>query len=698
MRNAECAKMNGVSKDQILNSIRNIGLIAHIDAGKTTVTERILYHTGRTHRLGSVDEGTTVTDFMPQERERGITIQAAAITATWRGHQINLIDTPGHIDFTAEVQRSLRVLDGGVVVFDGVAGVEPQSETVWRQADRYGVPRLCFVNKMDRVGADFDRAVTSIRRRLGANPVPVQMPIGRESDFCGVVDLIEEKTVLYGDPEAAAPQVPAGLQAEVARRRQEMIEALAILDDCLAERYLAGDRFSPAELRAALRCATLAGQAVPVLCGSALRNRGVQGLLDAVVDYLPSPLDLPPMSGQDPETGEAVACPADPEAPTAALVFKINTDPYMGRLAYFRVYSGVVRRGEVLLNASNGQRERIGRLVRMHADRREEVDEIRTGDIGAVLGLKATTTGETLCAEARPVMLEQIAFPTPVIELAVEPRTRADQDRLSLALQRLMDEDPTFQVRQDERLGQIVLAGMGELHLDVLLDRLRREFGVSTNAGRPRVAYYETITRPARAEGRLIKQTGGHGQFAVVELAVEPLPRGAGFLFENKVVGGAVPRQFIPAVESGVREGLGRGVLAGHPLVDLKVTLLDGKAHEVDSSERAFATAASMALRQAVAQAGPLVLEPIMRVEVVTPDDHTGDVIGDLSARQASITGIESRNGSGQAIQAHVPLAEMFGYATALRSRTQGRGSFVMEFDHYAPIPLEVVKEREKAR
>ena len=492
--------------------------------------------------------------------------------------------------------------------------------------------------------------------------------------------------------------IPVELQAEVARRRQEMIEALAILDDHLAERYLAGDRFSPAELRAALRRATLAGQAVPVLCGSALRNKGVQGLLDAVVDYLPSPLDLPPISGQDPETGEAVACPADPEAPTAALVFKINTDPYMGRLAYFRVYSGAVRRGEALLNASNGQRERIGRLVRMHADRREEVEEVRAGDIGAVLGLKATTTGETLCAEARPVALEQIAFPTPVIELAVEPRTRADQDKLSVALQRLMDEDPTFQVRQDERLGQIVLAGMGELHLDVLLDRLRREFGVSTKAGRPRVAYYETITRPARAEGRLIKQTGGHGQFAVVELEVEPLPRGAGFLFENKVVGGAVPRQFIPAVESGVREGLTRGVLAGHPLVDLKVTLLDGKAHEVDSSERAFATAASMALRQAVAQAGPLVLEPIMRVEVVTPDDHTGDVIGDLSTRQASITGIESRNGSGQAIQAHVSLAEMFGYATALRSRTQGRGSFVMEFDHYAPIPLEVVKEREKAR
>ncbi len=690
-----------MSKTKTLRAIRNIGIIAHIDAGKTTVTERILYYTGLTHRLGSVDEGTTVTDFMPQERERGITIQAAAITATWRGHQINLIDTPGHIDFTAEVQRSLRVLDGGVVVFDGVAGVEPQSETVWRQADRYGVPRLCFVNKMDRVGADFDRAVTSIRRRLGANPVPVQMPIGRESDFCGVVDLIEGKTVLYGDAEAVAPEVGdilVELQAEVARRRQEMIEALAILDDHLAERYLAGDRFSPAELRAALRRATLDGQAVPVLCGSALRNKGVQGLLDAVVDYLPSPLDRPPVAGRDPETGEEVPCPADPEAPAVALVFKIGTDPYMGRLAYLRVYSGTVRRGEALLNAASGQRERIGRLVRMHANRREEVDRIRAGDIGAVLGLKGATTGETLSTEARPVVLEQITFPAPVIELAVEPRTRADQDRLSVALQRLMDEDPTFQVRQDERLGQTVLAGMGELHLEVVLDRLRREFGVGTQVGRPRVAYYETITRPARAEGRLVKQTGGHGQFAVVELEVEPLPRGAGFLFENRVVGGAVPRQFIPAVEAGIREGLARGVLGGYPLLDLKVTLLDGKAHEVDSSERAFATAASLALRQAVAKAGPLVLEPIMRVEVVTPEGYTGDVLGDLSARAANITGIAGCNGNGQTIQAHVPLAELFGYATALRSRTQGRGTFVMEFDHYAPIPLERVQEREKGK
>jgi elongation factor G len=642
---------------------------------------------------------------MPQERERGITIQSAAITSSWRGHQINIIDTPGHIDFTAEVQRSLRILDGGVVVFDGVAGVEPQSETVWRQADRYQVPRICFVNKMDRVGADFQRTIESITRRLGANPVAVQMPIGAESAFCGIVDLIEEKAIVYCDADHTQPmvgEIPDELRAEASLRREGMIEKLAELDNDasmeLAERYLEGEELPATMLREVLRQATLAGEVVPVLCGSALRNKGVQMLLDAVVDYLPSPLDVPAMIGTDPDTGEEVACPPDPEASTAALVFKITTDPYMGRLAYFRVYSGTVRRSEMLLNASNGKKERIGRLVRMHADRREEVDELHAGDIGAVLGLKATTTGETLSAQERPVVLEQISFPAPVIELAVEPRTKADQDKLSAALQRLAEEDPTFQVRQDERLGQTVLAGMGELHLEVLLDRLNREFNVFTNVGRPQVAYYETITRAAEAEGRLVKQTGGHGQFAVVELEVEPLPSDSGFVFENKVVGGAVPRQFIPSVESGVRAAMARGILADQPLVDMKVTLVDGKAHDVDSSDRAFFTAASMALRQAVLKAGPILLEPIMRVEVVAPEDYTGDVIGDLSSRQASIAGIESRNGSGQSIQADVPLASMFGYATSLRSRTQGRGAFVMEFDHYAPISKEKMEEREAAR
>ena len=697
--------MTSKMKTRTLDSIRNIGIIAHIDAGKTTITERILFYTGLTHRLGSVDDGTTITDFMPQERERGITIQSAAITSTWRAHQINIIDTPGHIDFTAEVQRSLRVLDGGVVVFDGVAGVEPQSETVWRQADRYSVPRICFVNKMDRVGADFWRAVDSIAKRLGANPVAVQMPIGAESGFCGVVDLIEEKAIVYCDAEHTEPAVadiPEELRAEVARRRDEMIEKLAQVEVDgsleLAERYLNGEDLSATDLRAILRQATLAGEVVPVLCGTALRNKGVQMLLNAVVDFLPSPLDVPPMSGWDPETDEEISCPPDPEAPTAALVFKVSTDPYMGRLAYFRVYSGAVRRGETLLNTNSGKRERIGRLVRMHADRREEVDEIRAGDIGAVLGLKDTPTGQTLSSGARPVVLEQIAFPTPVIELAVEPRTKADQDKLSVALQKLMEEDPTFQVRQDERLGQTVLAGMGELHLEVLLERLRREFDVGTRVGRPQVAYYETITRAARAQGRLVKQTGGRGQFAVVELELEPLPSGSGLVFENEVVGGAVPRQFIAAVKAGVNDGLARGVLAEQPMVDVKVTLVDGKSHDVDSSERAFRTAARMALREAAAQAAPILLEPIMRVEVVAPDDYTGDVIGDLSARAASITGIESRNGNGQSIQAEVPLAAMFGYATALRSRTQGRGAFVMEFDHYAPISPEVMEKRKEER
>jgi len=686
---------------KMLEKIRNIGIIAHIDAGKTTVSERVLYYTGLTHRLGSVDDGTTVTDFMPQERERGITIQSAAITCTWRDYQINIIDTPGHIDFTAEVQRSLRVLDGGVVVFDGVAGVEPQSETVWRQADRYGVPRICFVNKMDRLGADYWRAIGSIIKRLGANPVAVQMPMGAENDFCGIVDLLEEKAIVFCDQEHSDPaitDVPAELRDEVARRREEMIEKVVETDDELAVRYLEGEELTTAELKAALRQATLEGKVVPVLCGTALRNKGVQLLLDAVVDYLPSPQDVIPMTGTNIDTGEAVSCAADPDEPVAALVFKISTDPYMGRLAYFRVYSGVVRRGEALVNTTTDKKERIGRLVRMHADRREEVDEISAGDIGAVLGLKATTTGETLSAAERPVALEQIHFPAPVIELAIEPHTKTDQDKLGIALQRLLEEDPTLKVRQDERLGQTVLAGMGELHLDVILDRLRREFNVNTKIGRPQVAYYETITHPARAEGRLVKQTGGHGQFAVVELEIEPLPSGEGFVFENKVVGGNVPRQFISAVEAGIREGMTRGVLAEQPMVDIKVVLVDGKSHDVDSSERAFATAASMALRKAVSQAGPILLEPVMRVEVVAPDDYTGDVIGDLSARTASITGIDSRNGSGQSVQADVPLAAMFGYATALRSRTQGRGTFVMEFDHYAPIAVETMREREQAR
>ncbi len=683
-----------------LTRIRNIGIIAHIDAGKTTTTERILFHTGQTHRIGSVDEGTTVTDFLPQERERGITIQSAAVTTYWKDHQINVIDTPGHIDFTAEVQRALRVLDGGVVVFDGVAGVEPQSETVWRQADRYHVPRICFVNKMDRVGASLDRALISIRKRLGANPIAVQMPIGTESEFCGVVDLIHEQAIVYcgeagAELEPVARPIPPELAVEAASRREELIEALALLDDALAEAYLEGEEISGVRLQEVLRRATLDGCAVPVLCGTSLRNKGVQPLLDAIVNYLPSPLDIPAVGAADPTTGETMLCEPTLDGPLAALAFKVATDPYMGRLVFLRVYAGVLSRGDLVLNVNTGQTERIGRLVRMYADRRDEVNEVRAGDIGAVLGLKAVT-GDTLSDPAHPLVLEDIAFPKPVVHLAVEPQTKADQDRLGIALRRLQEEDPTFQVRQDDRTGQLVLSGMGELHLEVLLDRLRREFRVGTKVGRPEVAYYETITRSARAEGRLVKQTGGHGQFAVVVLEVEPLERGSGVVFEDRTTGGVVPRQFMPAVEAGVRAGLERGVVAKAPLTDIKVAVVDGKSHEVDSSAQAFHTAASMAVRQAAGQAGPQLLEPVMVVEVVMPDDHTGDVIGDLGSRRAQITSIEPRNGSGQAVRAHVPLATMFGYATSLRSRTQGRGSFAMEFDHYAPVPADLLAATDK--
>ena len=672
-----------------LNKIRNIGIIAHIDAGKTTTTERVLYYTGRTHRLGSVDEGTTVTDFMPQERERGITIQAAAITCEWRDHQINLIDTPGHIDFTAEVQRSLRVLDGGVVVFDGVAGVEPQSETVWHQADRFGVPRICFVNKMDRIGADFWRTIDSIAERLGANPVAVQMPIGVESDFRGVVDLVEMQAVIYNDGDGTDRQVaeiPAGLAAEAARHHERLIEQLADFDDEIAVLYLEGQEISAELLRASLRRATISGALVPVLTGSALRNKGVQLLLDAVVDYLPSPLDVPPAQGEVPQTGEQIACPADTSQPTAALVFKIATDPYVGRLAYFRVYSGAIRRGQMVINGQTGQKERIGRLVRMHADHREEVEEIRAGDIGAVLGLNAIANGETMADPDRPVVLERISFPKPVVEVAIAPRSKADQDKMGIALHRLVEEDPTLRVRHDAQTNETVLAGMGELHLEVVVDRLMREFKVGANVGRPQVAYCETITRPVTSVGRLVKQTGGHGQFAHVVIEMEPLESGQGFVFEDKLKGASIPRTYLPAIEAGIRDAMEKGVLAEYPVVDVKVTVVDGSYHEVDSSDMAFRTAATMAFRQGMEKAAPVLLEPIMRVEIVAPEEFTGDIVAELNMRRANITGIEPRGNGVQAIQAQVPLATMFGYATSLRSRTQGRGTFVMEFDHYAQM------------
>ncbi|MCR4407371.1 MAG: elongation factor G [Anaerolineae bacterium] len=672
-----------------LSKIRNIGIIAHIDAGKTTTTERVLYYTGRTHRLGSVDEGTTVTDFMPQERERGITIQAAAITCEWRDHQINLIDTPGHIDFTAEVQRSLRVLDGGVVVFDGVAGVEPQSETVWRQADRFGVPRICFVNKMDRTGADFWRTIDSIAERLGANPAAVQMPIGVESNFRGVVDLVEMQAVIYNDGDGTdreVTEIPAELVAEATRHRERLIEQLADFDDEIAMLYLEGEEIPAGLLRAALRRATLAGALVPVLTGSALRNKGVQLLLDAVVDYLPSPLDVPPAQGEVPETGEQIACSADMSLPVAALVFKIATDPYVGRLAYFRVYSGAIRRGQTVINGQTGQKERIGRLVRMHADHREEVEEIRAGDIGAVLGLNAIANGETMADPDRPVVLERITFPKPVVEVAIAPRSKSDQDKMGLALHRLVEEDPTLRVRHDAQTNETILAGMGELHLEVVVDRLMREFKVGANVGRPQVAYCETITRPVTSVGRLVKQTGGHGQFAHVVIEMEPLESGQGFVFEDKLKGASIPRNYLPAIEAGIRDAMEKGVLAEYPVVDVKVTVVDGSYHEVDSSDMAFRTAAAMAFRQGMEKAAPVLLEPIMRVEIVAPEEFTGDIVAELNMRRASITGIEPRGNGAQTVQAQVPLATMFGYATSLRSRTQGRGTFVMEFNHYAQM------------
>lgn len=679
-----------------LKRIRNIGIIAHIDAGKTTTTERILYYTGQSHRLGSVDDGTTVTDWMEQERERGITIQSAAITCSWRDHQINIIDTPGHIDFTAEVQRSLRVLDGGVVVFDGVAGVEPQSETVWRQADRYDVPRIGFVNKMDRVGASLDRTVAMMRDRLGANPLVLQMPIGREASFRGLVDLITMQALLYVDEEGLQVQtvpIPEDLLPEAEQRREELIEALADLDDEIAERYLEGEALPPELLRQTIRRVTLSREGVPVLCGAALRNKGIQPLLDAIVDYLPSPADIEAIEGHLLDSDETVACPPDPSAPLAALVFKINTDPYVGRLAYLRIYSGTLRRGDTVYNVNKARKERIGRLVRMHANRREEVEELRAGDIGAILGLKHTITGETLATSEHPLLLEEIQFPNPVVSISITPVTQADQDKLSQALQRLVEEDPTLHIRYDERTGQTILAGMGELHLEVVLDRMRREFNVHARAGRPQVAYCETITRPVTCEGRLVKQTGGHGQFAHVVLQLEPLPPGSGFVFEERLHGNSIPRQFVPAIEAGIRDAMAEGVLEHFPLVDLKAILIDGTYHEVDSSDMAFRAAAAIALKEGAAKADPVLLEPIMLVDIMAPEEFTGDIIAGLNMRRGQVIALEPQDNGGFRIRAHVPLATMFGYATALRSQTQGRGTFSMEFDHYAQIDVETVRK-----
>lgn len=695
-----------MSREYPLEFMRNIGIIAHIDAGKTTTTERVLFYTGKTHRIGNVDDGTTVTDWMEQERERGITITAAAITCNWRDYQINIIDTPGHIDFTAEVQRSLRVLDGGVVVFDGVAGVEPQSETVWRQADRYRVPRMCFVNKLDRVGADFYRTVQMIKDRLGANPLPIQLPIGREAEFRSIIDLFKMKSLHWVDDLGLTieeREIPAEMLDEAKAAHDTLIERIAETDDELTHRFLEGETLPIEDLQKALRKATIAGQIVPVLCGSSLRNKGVQPMLDAVIDYLPSPIDIPSVNGTNPETGEIEPRHTDDKEPFCALVFKIVADPYVGRLAYFRVYSGKVDVGETVSNSSKRRKERLGRVLRMYADRREEQTEVFAGDIGATLGLKDSFTGDTLCDPDSPIVLESISFPDPVIEIAIEPKTAADQDKMGEALRRLAEEDPTFRVRTDENTAQTLIAGMGELHLEVLVDRMLREFRVQANVGRPKVAYRETITKPVKIEGRFVRQSGGRGQYGHVWLQLEPLEKGKGFEFENGIIGGTVPKEYVPAVEKGVKEAMESGGLAGYPMVDMKVTLVDGSYHEVDSNEMAFKIAASMALKDGAAKAKPVLLEPIMKVEVVVPDEYTGDVIGNLSSRRGQIEGMEPRPGNVQAIKSHVPLANMFGYATDLRSTTQGRGTFTMEFEHYAEVSQSVADEilkgkREPAR
>ncbi len=673
-----------------LNRYRNIGVIAHIDAGKTTTTERILFYTGKTYRIGNVDEGTTVTDWMPQERERGITIVSAAVTAEWKGHRLNLIDTPGHIDFTAEVQRSLRVLDGGVVVFDSVQGVEPQSETVWRQADKYEVPRICFANKMDRVGASYERTIESIRERLGANAIQMQIAIGAESGFVGVINLLEEDAWFFEDKVGSEPritEVPAEFQAELAEKRAILVERIAELDDTLTEKFLMGETLQIDELKAALRQGVLANKVVPVFCGSSLKNKGVQLVLDAVIDYLPSPLDIPPVKAVLVRDGSEVERYADDSEPLAALVFKIVTDPYMGRLAYIRVYSGKIKQNGNMHNATKDKKERVGRLLRMYADHREDITELGAGEIGAILGLKFSFTGDTLCDPTNPILLETISFPEPVISIAIEPKTKADQDKMSDSLTKLSEEDPTFKVRQDEETGQTIISGMGELHLDVLVTRLLREFKVQANVGKPRVAYHEAITKPVAGHShRYVKQTGGHGQYAHVVIDVEPLEPGSGILFENKIVGGAIPKQFIPAVEAGIRDASESGPLAGFPMTDLKVTLVDGSHHEVDSSEMAFRMAAIMALREVTEKASPVILEPIMKVEITVPEEFTGDVIGQVNARVGNILGMDERYGNAKAIHAEVPLSEMFGYATELRSATQGRGVFTMEFKHYAQV------------
>ncbi|HZS16128.1 MAG TPA: elongation factor G [Candidatus Dormibacteraeota bacterium] len=678
-----------------LEKTRNIGIMAHIDAGKTTTTERVLFYTGRIHKMGEVHEGAATMDWMVQEQERGITITSAATAAEWRGHRINIIDTPGHVDFTVEVERSLRVLDGAVAVFDAVAGVEPQSETVWRQADRYEVPRICFINKMDRIGANFYAAVQSIKDRLGAKPICVQLPIGSEADFKGVIDLINQVAIVYTDDLGTTlerNEIPAGMHEDVEKYRHELLEAVAESDDELMMKYLEGEELSHADIVRGLRAGTVSTRIVPVLCGSALKNKGVQPMLDAIVDFLPSPLDKPAVEGHDPKSGDPRVRTVDDEQPFSALAFKIMTDPFVGTLTFFRVYSGTLQSGSYVYNATKGEKERVGRILQMHANHREEIDEVRTGDIAAAIGLRKTTTGDTLCAENAPIILENITFPEPVISVAIEPKTKADQDKMSAALQKLTQEDPTFRVRTDDETGQTVISGMGELHLEIIVDRLMREFKVDANVGKPQVAYRETIAAKAHGTGRFVRQSGGRGQYGHVELELEPNEMGKGFEFVSKIVGGTVPREYIAPAEKGIIDAMNNGVLAGFPVVDVKVTLVDGSYHEVDSSEQAFQIAGSMGFKDGMRKAKPTLLEPIMKVEVTMPEEFMGDVMGDLTGRRGHILGMSSRITT-QVVQAEVPLSNMFGYATQLRSMTQGRANYSMQFDHYQALPQNLAEE-----
>jgi elongation factor G len=678
-----------------IENVRNIGIIAHIDAGKTTMTERVLYYTGRTYKIGEVHEGTAVMDWMAQERERGITITAAATTAEWQGHQINIIDTPGHVDFTVEVERSLRVLDGGVVVFDAVAGVEPQSETVWRQADRYSVPRICFVNKMDRTGSDFWRTVDMIAERLDARPIPLQIPWGAEADFKGMIDLIEQKAIFFTGDRDDAPEdrpIPPDMQEAFRRARERLMEKLGEIDEQMMISYVEGHEATVAELKKAVRRATLRGEMTPVLCGSALRNKGVQHMLDAVIDYLPSPEDVPPVSGTNVKTGATEERKALDSEPLTGLVFKIVTDQYVGRLAYIRIYSGKATSGMAVMNTTRDKSERFGRLLRMHANQREDIEEVFAGDIVAAVGLKNTFTGDTLSDPSKPLLLEAIKFPEPVISIAIEPKSKADSDKMGESLGKLAEEDPTFQIRFEEETGQTLISGMGELHLEVIVDRLLREFNVNANVGRPQVAYREALTRPVKVEGRHVRQTGGHGQYGVVVLEVEPLERGAGFVFENKTVGGSVPREYVNPTEHGIRDALETGPVGGYPVVDVKVALVDGSFHPVDSSEMAFRMAGIEGMRKAMVNAEPVLLEPIMKLEVRVPDQFFGDVLGDINARRGHVLDVETF-GSLQIIRCQLPLAETFGYTTELRSLTQGRANHTMEFDHYEPVPPSVAEK-----